>query len=58
MAKLIVSQNGEVIENRFLNESSFTIGSLADSDLCLAVQGSAGRMPASPQSATMTSWMT
>ena len=39
MAKLIVSQNGEVIENRFLNESSFTIGSLADSDLCLAING-------------------
>jgi len=39
MAKLIVSQNGEVIDNRFLNESSFTIGSLADSDLCLAIQG-------------------
>jgi hypothetical protein len=33
MAKLIVSQNGEVIDNRFLDESSFTIGSLADSDL-------------------------
>jgi len=39
MAKLIVSQNGEVIENRFLNESSFTIGSLPDNDLCLTVQG-------------------
>jgi hypothetical protein len=39
MAKLIISQNGEVIENRFLNESSFTIGSLADSDLCLALEG-------------------
>lgn len=39
MAKLIISQNGEVIENRFLNDSSFTIGSLADSDLCLAVEG-------------------
>ncbi|HWR77069.1 MAG TPA: FHA domain-containing protein [Thiobacillus sp.] len=39
MAKLIVSQNGEVTDNRFLNESSFTIGSLADSDLCLAVDG-------------------
>jgi pSer/pThr/pTyr-binding forkhead associated (FHA) protein len=39
MAKLIVSQNGEVIENRFLNESSFTIGSLADSDLRLAAEG-------------------
>jgi pSer/pThr/pTyr-binding forkhead associated (FHA) protein len=39
MAKLIVSQNGEVIENRFLNESGFTIGSLAESDLCLAVEG-------------------
>ena len=39
MAKLIVSQNGEVIENRFLEQSSFTIGSLADSDLCLTAQG-------------------
>lgn len=39
MAKLIISQNGEVIENRFLNGASFTIGSLAGSDLCLAVQG-------------------
>jgi pSer/pThr/pTyr-binding forkhead associated (FHA) protein len=39
MAKLIVSQNGAVIENRFLDESSLTIGSLADSDLCLAVPG-------------------
>jgi hypothetical protein len=39
MAKLIVSQNGKVIENRFLNESSFTIGNLADNDLCLAAIG-------------------
>lgn len=39
MAKLIVSQNGTVIDNRFLNEPCFTIGSLADSDLCLAAQG-------------------
>jgi pSer/pThr/pTyr-binding forkhead associated (FHA) protein len=39
MAKLIVSQNGEVIENRFLEQSSFTIGSRADNDLCLAAQG-------------------
>ena len=39
MAKLIVSQNGEVIENRFLDAPSFTIGSLADSDLRLALQG-------------------
>lgn len=39
MAKLIVSQNGEVIENRFLNASSFTIGSLADCDLSLAGEG-------------------
>ena len=39
MAKLIVSQNGEIIENRFLDQSSFTIGSLADSDLCLTAQG-------------------
>jgi pSer/pThr/pTyr-binding forkhead associated (FHA) protein len=39
MAKLIVSQNGEVIDNRFLNGSNFTVGSLADSDLCLANQG-------------------
>lgn len=39
MAKLIISQNGEVVENRFLNDSSFTIGSLADNDLCLASDG-------------------
>lgn len=39
MAKLIVSQNGEVIENCFLNEHSFTIGSQPDSDLCLTVPG-------------------
>ncbi len=40
MAKLIVSQNGEVIENRFLDpSSSFTIGSRPESDLCLAAQG-------------------
>ena len=39
MAKLIVSQNGEVIKNRFLNESSFTIGSLDDNDLSLAGEG-------------------
>ncbi len=39
MAKLIVSQNGEIVDNRFLEEGSFTIGSLAESDLCLAAQG-------------------
>jgi pSer/pThr/pTyr-binding forkhead associated (FHA) protein len=39
MAKLIVSQNGEIVDNRFLDEGSFTIGSLAESDLCLAAQG-------------------
>ena len=39
MAKLIVSQNGEVIENCFLNEAGFTIGSRTDSDLCLAIMG-------------------
>ncbi len=39
MAKLIVSQNGEVIDNRFLDAPSFTVGSRPDSDLCLAVQG-------------------
>lgn len=39
MAKLIVSQNGEVTENRFLDKSSFTIGSLPGSDLCLAAEG-------------------
>jgi pSer/pThr/pTyr-binding forkhead associated (FHA) protein len=39
MAKLIVSQNGTVTENRFLNDASFTIGSLPDSDLCLAIDG-------------------
>lgn len=39
MAKLIISQNGEIIDNRFINTSSFTIGGLAESDLCLAVDG-------------------
>jgi pSer/pThr/pTyr-binding forkhead associated (FHA) protein len=39
MAKLIVSQNGEIVDNRFLDGASFTIGSLAESDLCLAAQG-------------------
>ena len=39
MAKLIVSQNSEVIENCFLNGDSFTIGSQTDSDLCLAIMG-------------------
>lgn len=39
MAKLIVSQHGTVTENRFLNDANFTIGSLPDSDLCLAIEG-------------------
>lgn len=39
MAKLIVSHNGTVTENRFLNDASFTIGSLPDSDLRLAIEG-------------------
>ena len=39
MAKLIVSQNGTVTENRFLNDARFTIGSLPESDLCLAIAG-------------------
>ena len=39
MAKLIVSRDGEVIENRFLGESVFVIGSVEDSDLCLAYPG-------------------
>lgn len=39
MAKLIVSQNGTVTENRFLTDASFTIGSLPDSDLCLTIDG-------------------
>jgi pSer/pThr/pTyr-binding forkhead associated (FHA) protein len=39
MAKLIVSRDGEVIENRFLNDSIFTIGSVDDSDLCLTFPG-------------------
>lgn len=39
MAKLIVSQNGGIIDNRFLSGDSFTIGSRGDSDLCLAVPG-------------------
>ncbi len=39
MPKLIVSQNGEVIENCFLNEASFTIGSLDSNGLCLTAEG-------------------
>lgn len=39
MAKLIVSQKGEIIENRFLEASTFTIGSLIDNDLCLQADG-------------------
>lgn len=39
MPKLIVSRNGGIIENRFLNETDFTIGSVAESDLCLAAEG-------------------
>jgi len=39
MAKLIVSQNGEITGNHFIGESAFTIGSLADSDLCLPLPG-------------------
>lgn len=39
MAKLIVSQNGTVTENRFINDAHFTIGSLPESDLCLAIEG-------------------
>ncbi|MDA8255467.1 MAG: FHA domain-containing protein [Betaproteobacteria bacterium] len=39
MAKLIVSQNGEITGNHFLDASSFTIGSRPDNDLCLNVQG-------------------
>ena len=39
MPKLIVSQNGAVVTNRFLNDSGFTIGSLADSDLSLVGEG-------------------
>lgn len=39
MAKLIVSQNGEIIDNRFLDAPALTIGSRPDSDLCLAAQG-------------------
>lgn len=39
MAKLIVSQNGDIIENRFLDEATFTIGSRTGNDLCLARAG-------------------
>lgn len=39
MAKLIVSQNGEVIDNRFLDASGLTIGSLAESGLCITAPG-------------------
>ena len=58
MAKLIVSQNGTVTENRFLNDASFTIGSLPDSDLCLAVDGVSRSHARITSSATMTSWKT
>lgn len=39
MSKLIISRHGEIIENRFLSDASFTIGSLAESDLCLTTEG-------------------
>ena len=39
MAKLILSQNGEVTGNFFIDKTRFTIGSQADNDLCLTVQG-------------------
>jgi len=39
MAKLIITQNGEVTGNRFIGESAFTIGSLAENDLCLPMPG-------------------
>jgi pSer/pThr/pTyr-binding forkhead associated (FHA) protein len=39
MAKLIVTQNGAVTGNYFIDKPGFTIGSLADNDLCLAVPG-------------------
>ena len=39
MAKLIVSRKGEIVESRFLEAANFTIGSLADNDLCLTSDG-------------------
>lgn len=39
MAKLIVSQNGEILDNRFLDGGCLTIGSLAESDLRLDAEG-------------------
>lgn len=39
MAKLIVSQDGEVTGNYFIDKPSFSIGSLVDNDLCLAIAG-------------------
>lgn len=39
MAKLIVSHKGEIIESHFLEAPEFSIGSLADNDLCIASDG-------------------
>ena len=39
MAKLIVSQDGVVVGNYFIDSPSFTLGSLPDNDLCLSGQG-------------------
>src|SRR5258706_6118008 len=39
MAKLVVSLNGRIVGNYFLEQPTFSIGSLDDNDLCLATPG-------------------
>ncbi|MEO8133185.1 MAG: FHA domain-containing protein [Betaproteobacteria bacterium] len=39
MAKLVVSLNGKVVGNYFLDIPNFSIGSLEDNDLCLTAPG-------------------
>ena len=39
MAKLIVSLDGRVVGNYFLDQPSFSIGALSDNDLCLDATG-------------------
>src|SRR5258706_10104850 len=39
MAKLVISLDGRIVGNYFLDQPSFTIGSLDDNDLCLAAPG-------------------
>jgi len=39
MAKIVVSLEGQVVGNYFLDQPSFSIGALADNDLCLDAPG-------------------